>query len=149
MDMYLRARGVVSVFMTDDALGGGGSFWSGAWLGWNQVGPSSLWSEERAPPHKRSQPQLHPEENCGVATGGERAGKLERAARPNNNPTLTATKKTGVNILDKMDEKERAATARIPNNNPTMDTATKRPKRNVWMKTEKMLIVRIVWIKLD
>ena len=97
MDQYLRARGVVSVFMTDDALGGGGSSWCGPWL---LVGPSSLWREERLP--ARSQPQLHPEENCGVATGGE-AGNWR--ALPNNNPEhelppkpLTATK-TQMEIL--------------------------------------------------
>ena len=88
MDQYLRARGVVSVFMTDDALGGGGSSWCGPWLLsgpsslWRAGGlSSSLWREERLP--ARSQPQLHPEENCGVATGGE-AGNWR--ALPNNNP---------------------------------------------------------------
>ena len=41
--LYLRARGVVSVFMTDDALGGGGSVWSGAFA---CFGPSSLWRSD-------------------------------------------------------------------------------------------------------
>ena len=82
MEVYLRARGVASVFMTDDALG---AFWSGAWF-LNQVGPSSLWQWSDC--WHRFPTQLD-SENCPL--GPEVSllpGTAERAALlANNNPT--------------------------------------------------------------
>ena len=78
-EVHLRARGVASVFMTDDALG---AFWSGAWLGSHQVGPSSLLLEVELSPTQLDS------ENCGQV-GGEQPGTAERAALlANNNPTM-------------------------------------------------------------
>ena len=76
--MYLRARGVASVFMTDDALG---AFWSGAWLGSHQVGPSSLLLEVELSPTQLDS------ENCGQV-GGEQPGAERAALLANNNPTM-------------------------------------------------------------
>ena len=92
MEVYLRARGVASVFMTDDALG---AFWSGAWF-LNQVGPSSLWQWSDL--WERFLTQVD-SENCGQV-GGEEAGGREQPAIANNNPTDDGATKRSERDMD-------------------------------------------------